>query len=474
VVKVFATVRYPDVFKPWTKQSPQEISGSGVVIDGKRILTNAHVILYATQIQIQADEAGDKLSASVDSFAPGIDLAVLKLDDPSFFDSHAPLPRAPILPQVKDPVMVYGFPTGGTNLSITKGIVSRIDFTNYYYATSGLRIQIDAAINPGNSGGPAVVGDKMIGLAFSRLGGGAENIGYIVPCEEIDLFLQDVADGHYEGKPALFGEFQTLENPALRTFLKLGKTTEGLVVTVPDDEAPAYPLKRWDVISKIGDTPMDDQGNIRTGENLRLHFTYLVQKLARDGKVPLTVVRADRAVKVGVPVTAKWPRLIPSLAGKYPVYFIFGPIVFSTATEELVGQFINGSAGGRAAGALSLVGSPLITRRSEKPAFEGEELVVVPAPFLPHKLVEGYGSPAGRIVRSINGVAIENLRQLVEILRDAKDEFVKIEFAGRYTETLILPRAASVAATDEILTDNGIRSQGSPDLLAVWNHRPTP
>jgi hypothetical protein len=28
-----------------------------------------------------------------------------------------------------------------------------------------------------------------------------------------------------------------------------------------------------------------------------------------------------------------------------------------------------------------------------------------------------------------------------------------------------------VAATDEILTDNGIREQGSPELLAIWSNR---
>ena len=58
VVKVFATMRYPDPFKPWTKQGPTDVSGSGVVIDGKRILTNAHVVLYATQVQVQANAIG--------------------------------------------------------------------------------------------------------------------------------------------------------------------------------------------------------------------------------------------------------------------------------------------------------------------------------------------------------------------------------------------------------------------------------
>ena len=194
VVKVFSTVRYPDYFRPWTKESPSEISGTGVVIEGKRILSNAHVVNYASQVQIQANKAGDKISATVVAMEPGIDLAVLKLDDETFFDTHAPLERAKTLPEIKDAVMVYGYPTGGSSLSITKGIVSRIEFAPYNYPVSGLRIQIDAAINPGNSGGPAVAGDKMIGLAFSHLAN-AENIGYIIPCEEIELFLQDDGGG---------------------------------------------------------------------------------------------------------------------------------------------------------------------------------------------------------------------------------------------------------------------------------------
>ncbi len=125
VVKVFATMRYPDPFRPWTKQAPSEVTASGVVIEGKRILTNAHVVLYASQVQIQANAAGDKVSATVVAVAPGIDLDVLKLDDPTFFDTHPAVVRASQLPQIKDAVLAYGFPTGGTSLSITKGIVSR-------------------------------------------------------------------------------------------------------------------------------------------------------------------------------------------------------------------------------------------------------------------------------------------------------------------------------------------------------------
>lgn len=78
VVRVFATVRSPDPYKPWSKQAPTDVAGSGVVIKGKRILTCAHVVLYASQVQIQANQTGDKLSGTVEALAPGIDLAVMK------------------------------------------------------------------------------------------------------------------------------------------------------------------------------------------------------------------------------------------------------------------------------------------------------------------------------------------------------------------------------------------------------------
>ena len=149
VVKVFSTRRDPDMAHPWSKQSPHDLTGSGVILDGHYIITNAHVVLYSTQIEVQANQSGDKVSANVVAVAPAIDLALLKLDDDSFFDKRPAMTCAPKIPDVKDTVLTYGYPAGGSNLSITKGIISRIEFANYTPLSSGLRIQIDAAINPG-------------------------------------------------------------------------------------------------------------------------------------------------------------------------------------------------------------------------------------------------------------------------------------------------------------------------------------
>lgn len=467
VVKVFSTARYPDPYRPWTKQAPAESSGSGVIIEGRRILTNAHVVLYASQVQVQVNQSGDKVSATVEHVAPGIDLALLKLEDESFFETHQPVTRANTLPEIRDTVLAYGFPAGGSSLSITKGIVSRIEFTPYNYPVSGLRIQIDAAINPGNSGGPAFVGDKMIGLAFSRLGGG-DNIGYIIPNEEIELFLADVADGRYEGKPAMFTELQTLENPALRAFLKLDKSVEGIVVRRP---AGGSTLQQWDVISRIGTTPVDDQGMIKLGSNLRVSFRYLIQQIARAGKVPLTVVRAGKSVELSEPAPLSRDLLIPDVKGEYPSYFVYGPLVFTKATLPYL-SFLGNNAGMMQA--FSFAGSPLVTRRGDLPAFPGEELVVVASPFFPHKLAKGYGNPSAAVLGSVNGQSVKNLAHLVSLLRDLKDDYVIFDFGHFGSESPVFVRKEMLAATEEILTDNGVRAQGSADLLEIWNHRTAP
>jgi len=467
VVKVFATARYPDYFKPWSKQSPVSLVGSGVVVEGKRILSNAHIVLYASEVQVQANEAGDKVTATVVGVSPEMDLAVLKLDDESFFESHPPLSRAKKLPNITDAVMVYGFPTGGTSMSITKGIVSRIEFAKYNYTASGLRVQVDAAINPGNSGGPAVVGGNMIGLAFAHLTQ-AENISYIIPCEEIDLFLDKMVDGGYHGRPCLFAKLQALQNSTLRTFLNLDKSVHGAVVQQVGRVPAGNPLQKWDVITEIGDAAIDDEGMIRAPDGPRVAFTYLIDKLARDGKAPLTVLRAGKRLKLDVPVMSNPDMVLPGLKGAYPSYFVDGPLVFSDASQDMLAQLIGGRTGRFLMGVLLDQGNPMLARCDDFPDFNGERLVVLTS-FFPHKLSRGYNDPSGQVVKSINGIAIKNLAHLVAVLRDCKDPYLLIDFAGRNTDTLVFPRAETAADTDDILTDNSVRNQGSADMMAIWN-----
>ena len=88
VVKIHATQREADYIRPWNKGNSQETAGSGVVIEGKRILTNAHVVLHANQLFVQANQSTERVPAKVLAVAPGIDLAVVQPESPSFFDQR--------------------------------------------------------------------------------------------------------------------------------------------------------------------------------------------------------------------------------------------------------------------------------------------------------------------------------------------------------------------------------------------------
>ncbi len=169
VVKIHTTQRLPDFFRPWTKSAPRDMSGTGFVIDGRRILTNAHVVTYPSQIYVQPYQSAEKFPAKVVAVSAAMDLAILSVEDEAFFTGRPALPLDENLPRVKASVNVYGYPIGGDQLSVTEGIASRVEYTAYNYGASGLRIQIDAALNPGNSGGPAISEGKVIGVAFLGL-----------------------------------------------------------------------------------------------------------------------------------------------------------------------------------------------------------------------------------------------------------------------------------------------------------------
>jgi S1-C subfamily serine protease len=471
VVKIIAAPTLPDPARPWAKPASGDGNGTGVIIDGSRILTNAHVVMYSPEVFVQARPSDEKFEAKIVAIDRDIDLAVLTVKDVKFFNKKPAVPRAGKLPRIQDPVTVFGFPIGGNDLSVTKGEISRIDFKAYGFRGTGTVIQISAAVNPGNSGGPALVGDKIVGIVQSYAAG-TQNIGYIIPNEEIDIFLENLKGGRYAGKATDVSgtAFQTMENSALRRMLKVDATVKGVLVHPPRKPAADYPLKPFDIVTRIGEHEIDDIGKVQLANGRRAPFQYLFAKLAVENRVPLTVWRGGQQVRVPYPVTTRDTRLLPTYAGEPLAYFIHGPLVFATAKADDISLYalMNRS--------LYSVNSPLIDRHFEVAGFPGEELVVVSAPMFKHKLGKGYADPVGKVVETVNGTRIKNLSHLVEVLRDCRDELVTLRFADNYSEVLVFERQAMEKATEEILEDNGISStrRGSADLLKLWKAKAAP
>lgn len=481
VVKIQANKRAINLSTPWQKGEQQSVGGSGVWIGGGRVLTNAHVTLYATEVMFQPFGASEWLPAKVVAESPQMDLALLSVGDGPFAGVEPPA-LMPGLPDVRTTVQVYGYPAGGTSQSVTEGIVSRIDYAEYAFGATGLRIQVDAALNAGNSGGPAISDDKIVGIVFSRLNQ-ADNIGYLIPSQEVNTFLQDVKDGRYDGKPRLLDEFQTLLNPALRVQMGLGKDVSGILVRRPSRSEPDYPLKRGDVVTHVGEQPLDNAGTSQASEGLRLPLSYWIEKATTEGQVSLVIRRDGKKRQIQVPV-ANSPRLvIPPLNGRAPSYFVYGPLVLVEATAEYIDSLErlmltpNQKTQTPALRQYKLMeqrNSPLVNRRYDQPRFDGEQLVMVPNGFLPHATGKGYGNPQSLVVASVNGTKVKSLRHLVATLRAVNDSRVIFDFADRYSETLVFDRQEVEQAMEEIMADNGIVKRCSPDLEAIWETSAAP
>src|SRR5437667_5743526 len=164
LVRITATSVDPDYKAPWNAGSLQRGVGAGFVINGNRIMTNAHVVANNRYITVERDGDPNKYPAQVQFIANDCDLALVTVPAKDFFKNMVPLKFGDI-PALESTVSAYGYPIGGERMSVTTGIVSRVDFQLYTHSSvdQHLAIQISAQINPGNSGGPVMQDGTAVG-----------------------------------------------------------------------------------------------------------------------------------------------------------------------------------------------------------------------------------------------------------------------------------------------------------------------
>ena len=200
LVRITATAVEPDYKAPWNAGVIVRGIGAGFVIDGNRIMTNAHVVSNSRYLTVERDGDPNKYPATVLFVAHDCDLALVTVASPNFFKNMVPLKFGGI-PELESTVSAYGYPLGGERMSVTTGIVSRIDFQLYTHSSidQHLAIQISAQINPGNSGGPVMQNAKVVGVAFQGYSGDvAQGVAYMIPTPVIQRFLKDISDGRYD------------------------------------------------------------------------------------------------------------------------------------------------------------------------------------------------------------------------------------------------------------------------------------
>jgi S1-C subfamily serine protease len=449
VVQIFTSYQEPNWSSPWIFDMPRRASGTGFLIDGNRIMTNAHVVAWTSQLLVRRYHDPKPYFATVEFVAHDIDLAVIKVEDPDFYKGMKPLDFGS-LPKVRSTVVTYGFPAGGQQISYTRGVVSRIEVQSYVHIGNRafLAGQTDAAINPGNSGGPVIQDGKVVGVAFEGVSG-LQSTGYFIPTVIVHHFLDDIKDGTYDGVPEAGLRLATLQNPAYRRMLKLPEDSKrGVRIDkILEVTATKALLKTNDVLMQVGDFPVDDDGTI-TYEGNTVGVSAAVD-LAQSGQtIPLKVWRDGQMLDINLPV--KVYNDDNATGNQYdvaPLYYIYGGLVFTPLSLDYLktlGQDWSESAG------RELI-YELFYRHVEDPDHWRPQPVVL-ASILDNPVNANFSTRGVAMVDKINGMRINSLDDVPKAFAADNNADAVIEFLPDHHFEVIRKDLAEKANSDILNT----------------------
>lgn len=457
IVKIYTYHDLPDYQSPWSMRGTFASTGSGAIIKGKRILTNAHVVSDETFIQVRRYGQSRRIPARVVAVSHAADVALLTVDEPDFFEGVEPLEFGE-LPKAQQEVLVFGFPLGGDTLSITKGVVSRVEHTTYAHSSCNfLACQIDAAINPGNSGGPAIVDGRIVGVAMQGISQ-ADNIGYIVPVPIIEHFLKDLEDGRYDGFPSLGVVMEGMENPDFKAKYGMEPKQTGMLAVKIIRSSPAESvLKEGDVLLSVEDHLIADDGTVDFRDKERTSVSYYIQAHQIGDKLPLEVLRDGKPLKLEVTLSRSMEKdwLIPN--DQYdvlPRYFVYGGILFCPLTVNLLKSWGGNWYEAAPQELTSLLGFNYLTDERDE--------VLLALKVLAAPVNQGYQDLSSWVVTEVDGKKARSLRELVDLVENGTDPFVV--FKNKWGHQIVLDRAKVNAAQPQILATYRIPEDRSQDL----------
>jgi len=447
VFKIEAATLNPDYSRPWSPGQFGGGRGSGFLIGKNRILTNAHVVSNTARLYVSKLGDAKKYAARVKFIAHDADLALLELEDFSAFEKLDYL-KFNGVPRLEDEVRVIGYPVGGDRLSVTRGVVSRIDFANYSHSgiDEHLVIQIDAAINPGNSGGPVLLRDQVVGVAFQGLRE-ADNTGYMIPVPVIEHFLKDIEDGTYDGYVDLgIIEFE-LANPVMRAGLGLANDGRGVLVgDVIKGSSACGSIKAGDVLMSIDDNPVDSSAMVSI-DNQKVNMNEVVERKQAGESVKLGFLREGKMQYVSVKLATLPPKqLFRNEYEKRPCYVVNAGILLQPLTRNMMATYN--------------FNSPYLMQRTQdfvqKGGWQSNSDIVVVGRVLDDAINSELPELRGTVLTKVNNQPVKGLQHAKQLMDSAEGEFLQLEFAPN-VRPVVLKRSQLAEANKRINAKYGIQ-----------------
>jgi S1-C subfamily serine protease len=417
LVRITATSVEPDYRAPWNAGALQRGVGAGFVISGNRIMTNAHVVANSRYLTVERDGDPNKYPATVQFIANDCDLALITVPAPDFFKNMVPLKFGGI-PALESTVSAYGYPIGGERMSVTTGIVSRIDFQLYTHSSvdQHLTIQISAQINPGNSGGPVMQDAKVVGVAFQGYSGDvAQGVAYMIPTPVINRFLKDISNGHYDEYPDLAITYAKLQNPAQRRFLGLNDDDRGVLVSSVIAAGPSDGVLRpGDVLLAIDGHPIASDASVEL-EGERAQFEEVVERKFKGDSVKFDMLRDKQPMTVTINLYKPWPYSV--LGHSYdvrPRYVLYGGLLFQPLNLDMLEAYR----------ATDLRLRHFFEYFVQEQIYLQHPDVIVLSNILPDPINTYLAPYRGAIVDEVNGKKIRTLDELATIFAQGPERLV--------------------------------------------------
>ena len=414
LVKVYTSHQLFDYLSPWQYGQSANSTATGFIIDGERIITNAHAVLNSKFLQVRKEGDSKKYKAVVKFTSEEYDLALVEIEDKSFFNGTVPL-KLGTLPEIQEKLTVYGYPLGGDKLSTTQGIVSRMEHNTYTLTNRKFLIgQTDAAINSGNSGGPVVSKGKVAGVAFAGLNS-ADNIGYFIPVNILNNFLEDIKDGKYDGSPLLGVEWSELESPSHRRMLGIEAKTGGILIKKVFKNSPFEGvLQKNDVLMKLDNYPIEYDGTIEFRKNEKTDFSYVNQQKKYGDNLSYEIIR-DKKTKTGQvkleKKDIKYTVVTEVTIETPPSYMVYGGLLFEPLTSNYM------------AGVVEKLGSVY----DKEELYKDYKQLVVLVRVLPFDVNLGYTDAEHEIIVKVNGEKYKDFKDFAQKVKNVKSGFIVFE-----------------------------------------------
>lgn len=427
---------------PWSKQSPWSRTVTGLVVSGPRILVATPSI--GNHLLLEAQKMGEDLRtpARLVLSDPEGPLALLAVDDPTFWKGLTPLPLADAAP-AEGEITVNRWLRSG-QFESSRATLRQVRGNRHGLSrTTLLTLEVSSSLDGAGDSEVLAKDGAVVGLATSKQGETLQALAAPV----LRQFVAEAASPSYRGFARAGIAWQDLTNPALRAHLGLrdGETGVRLTRVLPHGSGAGV-LEPGDVVLEVAGRKLDPTGQFEHPVYGKLLFPLLLTDGARPGDtLRFKILRAGERHDVDVVLKrmrSEDDKVPPYILGRGPDYLVSGGLVF----QELSVPYLSTWGDWMRRGPTRLLVA--YDREGAEPTPEAPRIVLLSS-VLPDPCNLGYQDLRDLIVTSVNGVRIGRLEDARRAFAQPAGGFHVVEFLPGQGPTRIVLDVAEVNAGAE-------------------------